>query len=105
MNDSDESLTHLVDLLESEIQRLAEVLPTAVDLQWDAPPRPSGVKVKAVRPDPTANVACDSARLNLRSQLERSSYHLREAVVGVRGVRLGLERSLRPYGFSKDSLR
>lgn len=105
MNDSNDSLTHLVDLLESEIQLLAEVLPAAVDLQWDVPARPSGVKVKATRPDPTANVACDTARLNLRYQLERSSYHLREAMVGVRGVRLGLEHSLRPYGFSQDSLR
>ena len=95
----EEELSHYLDLLDEEVARLRLALPVATEVQWEAPPVPSGSRRSGSSvADPTGNTASDSARLQLRYQLRCSAPLLKNAVINVRGVRRGLERRLTPYG-------
>ena len=95
---NEKSLTHYLDLLDAEIKMLRSLIPDAVDLQWDAPPKSGGrVKSKSDIADPTGNLATDPARLQLRYQLSCSDELLKNALINARGVRRGLEHRLAPY--------
>lgn len=88
-------LTRLVELVRAEAEALALSYDIARSVQWDAPhPLP----VENGQPaNPTADTATDAERLALRLQIIRSERLLREAVVALAGVRIGLDRALKPY--------
>jgi hypothetical protein len=103
---SDENVTRLIEHLREEAARLEKLWPVAVECQWMAAPRLSGVvaerKGRGERVDPTAGVALDDARLALRTQIARSEALVRESVVNARGVRRGIEIALERYGWTAD---
>lgn len=92
-------LDRLVDWTRAEADALAELIPAAVDAQWVAPPqhRPrldTTERAKGGHSDPTPAITLDERRLALRLQVIRSERALREAIIALRGVRLGLETTL-----------
>ena len=89
-------IENLLGLVRAEADLLADSLDIARSVQWEAPrPLPTENGQPA---NPTADVATDAERLALRLQIIRSERLLREAVISLRGVRLGLDRALKPYG-------
>ncbi|GAA2843999.1 hypothetical protein Acy02nite_68690 [Actinoplanes cyaneus] len=92
-------LTQLVAWARAEADALDMVIPAAVEAQWTAAPvaRPrddTTERAKNQRADPTSDVALDTARQALRQQVVESETSLRKTIIALRGVRLGLERSL-----------
>lgn len=101
--DPDEARLHnLTAWARREADLLDAVIPAVSDAQWSPAPidRPridTAERIKGLASDPTATVALDSARLDLRAQVVRSERVLRDAIVALRGVRRGLERALAPW--------
>lgn len=100
MNMEDES-TRRLEQLDEELTALRPLWDIATDVQWERAPADvvgTPLKRRAERPDPTADIVCDEARLALRRQMVRSNEELAQALVHVRGVRRGLEIALSRYG-------
>jgi hypothetical protein len=93
--------------IENAVPELVTLLTLAELLRWDRPPsdvaKPA-LKRRAERPDPTADLACDADRLALSGQLDRSEFLLREALVRVLGVKVGLEKALARYGITPEDV-
>ena len=96
-------LTTLARALAKETVILAETLTHVIDVRWDRSPATSGpserigVRSNDAPADPTADAALDPHRLYLSTVLKRSEKPLRAALVGVRGVRRGLELALERF--------
>lgn len=92
-------LDGLIGWARQELDELESLLPAAVDAQWLASPVPrprvdTTERASDALSDPAASAALDGKRWALRLQVVRSERHIREAIVAVRGVRLGLARAL-----------
>jgi len=94
-------LQHYVELLQQEVDLLMDVLPFVEEVEWSASPAAhrevQDRMVKNTRVDPVGGAASDPKRLAIREQSRRSEAILKEALVGARGVRRGLERALRDW--------
>lgn len=103
-------IAHLVDLVTAEAALLAELLPEALAVQWQATPRLASPSSEAKRTegaapaDPTADIALDGQRLAMRAQILRSEALLGRSAVALRGVRRGLERSLDRWHGDSDQV-
>lgn len=86
-------------ILVDEAQLLAHLLTDAVEHQWLPAARPAGIdtegrKASGGRPDPTAEVVLDPARLALRDTVKRVERALRDAAITARGSRRAIELTL-----------
>jgi hypothetical protein len=88
---------HVRDLRDLAADVLA-LLPIAEEVQECRSPQPFRPlrerQVTGGHSDPTAETALDEGRLTVRRCLARTERDLEDAVVALRGVRLGLERAL-----------
>ena len=85
-----------------EARLMQDTADTAVALQWVAPSvrRPvddDGPRARATVNDPTFRTATDERRLKLRAQVVATERVIREAIIALRGARLGLEATLEDY--------
>ena len=99
----DHDIETFTRLIADEAERLAALVPSAVERQWTTSPVPRPRDEEARRTvgddhsDPTSSVALDPRRMAVRESVLRSRAALREAAVTLRGVRLATERNLRWY--------
>lgn len=96
------NLAHLVRLARQEATALEAVLPAAMEAQWETPPSPAPSedtkeRSKGLQTDPTASIALDDRRATLSDQVRKSERALRNAVVALAGVRLGLTSALEAW--------
>lgn len=95
----------LIEWARAELADLERVVPAATEAQWTAPPRVQPAddtpqRSKGIHSDPTPSIALSDHRLRLRDQVISSERLLRETIVALRGVRIGLERSLSAWEVS-----
>ncbi len=93
------TLERLAEIVREECDALGLTIPAAASAQWTPSPIPkprddTAERAKGGHGDPTPDVVLDGRRLALRAQVLRSETVLRDALVAVRGVRVGLERAL-----------
>lgn len=96
---SDEPLARLVNLLSFEVDQLAAVTGPALEARWSPSPVPrprddTTERSTGAHSDPTADIALDERRMALSVQIMKSERLLEQALVAIRGVRRGLERTL-----------
>lgn len=97
----------LLDWARRESEALRANLPAAIDVMYSASPRPrsredTAERAKNQTSDPTSTIALDEPRLALREQVIRSERAIRNAVIVLRGVRLGLEHALAAWEGTTD---
>ncbi|MFI7069522.1 DUF7169 domain-containing protein [Micromonospora sediminicola] len=88
--------------LRRELDGLEALLPAAIDAQWTTPPTPrpredTSERMKNKRSEPTADIALDPDRLQLRQQLVRSAHVLRGGVLALAQVRQDVGGALTPW--------
>ncbi|MFG3715833.1 hypothetical protein [Micromonospora sp. NPDC047730] len=99
----------LIARLRDEIDHMEAVMPAAIDAQWTAAPvaRPredTAERMKNRRVAPTEDIALDSDRLRLRTQVVRSAQVLAGGIIALRAVRQAVGQALAPW-YGEDSER
>lgn len=109
MTDSlEDRLTALIRQTQKEAAMLSDTLDRVIAVRWDRSPAtmgPSdrlGVSTHDGPADPTADTATDPNRLYLTTVIQRAEKPLRAALVGIRGVRRGLELALDYWAGPED---
>lgn len=93
---------YLARLIEEEVHLLIEVLPDALERQWEPSPAPrprfdTDERATGDRVDPTGDTVTDPRRLAVRQTVKDAEALLRETAIRVRGVRRAMELSVAWY--------
>lgn len=99
----DMPLDRLIRLIWEETEAMQETLPDALARQWEQSPSPrpldsgGGSSASGEKADPTADVALDPRRLQVREAVGAAEAALRNTVITMRGSRLAIERAVERF--------